>query len=279
MIEVQIKSRELFNELKQYANYSSELTLVCSFRDELAELLKEYGVNDFEEKEKIEKIPILDITGRNIMKLEGAPAEMLYFVGVRSEFDPTIPIRCMNEVRLLIKNNLVECTEKFNKLYSKLGYRSKISDLISANVKFYNKGKLVDYIDSNLTIQSLKFADCIEKPIVYKQVNMKILSPLVKKDKYDEFIGKDSYGNNIVLRFYNRSNILKSIAFKGNEISIATNKVLVQNNNDHVIYDPIILPKNLNFTKDIMYSPTNRTVPIELYRNALYEFMYRYEAE
>lgn len=279
MIEVQIKSRELFNELKQYANYSSELTLVCSFRDELAELLKEYGVNDFEEKEKIEKIPILDITGRNIMKLEGAPAEMLYFVGVRSEFDPTIPIRCMNEVRLLIKNNLVECTEKFNKLYSKLGYRSKISDLISANVKFYNKGKLVDYIDSNLTIQSLKFTDCIEKPIVYKQVNMKILSPLVKKDKYDEFIGKDSYGNNIVLRFYNRSNILKSIAFKGNEISIATNKVLVQNNNDHIIYDPIILPKNLNFTKDIMYSPTNRTVPIELYRNALYEFMYRYEAE
>lgn len=278
MIEVQIKSKELYNELKQYASYCSDLTLVCSFRDELSDLLKEYGVA-FEEIKKEKTTPTLTITGRNIMKLENAPAEMLYFVGVRSEYDPTIPIRCMNEVRLLIKNGLVNRTERFNKLYSKIGYRSKIHDLISANVKFYGKGKLTDYIDPDATIQSLKFNDCVEKPIIYKQMKIKILTPLEKKDKWDEFTGKNQSGNRVVLRFYNRSIILKSIAFKGNEISIATTKVLVQSNDDHVVYDPIILPEGLNLIKDIMYSPKSRAIPIDLYRNALYEFLYRYEAE
>lgn len=278
MIEVQIKSKELYNELKQYANYHSDLTMVCSFRDELSDLLKEYDIK-FEEKEKEEKIPTLTITGRNIMKLEGAPAEMLYFVGVRSEFDPTIPIRCMNEVTMLIKNGLVERTDKFNRLYSKLGYRSKISDLLAANIKFYGKGKMTDYVDPSLTIQSLKFNECTEKPIIYKQINMKVLTPIEKKPKYDEFTGEDTYGNKIILRFYNRSVILKSIAFRGNNISIATTKVAVQDNDDHIVYDPIILPEGLTLIKDIMYTPKTRAIPIDLYRNALYEFKYRYEAE
>ena len=278
MIEVQIKSRELYNELKQYASYCSDLTLVCSFRNELSDLLKEYGVI-FNEIKKEKIMPTLTITGKNIMKLENAPAEMLYFVGVRSEYDPTIPIKYMNEVRLLIKHGLVKRSDRFNKLYSKLGYRSKIQDLIAANVKFYGKGKVTDFVDPEATIQSLKFNEATEKPIVYKQMKVKILSGLEKKDKYDEFIGKDQSGNRIVLRFYNRSIILKSIAFKGNEISIATTKVQVQSNDDHVIYDPIILPEDLLFIKDIMYSPNNRKIPIDLWRNIFYEFKYRYECE
>lgn len=278
MIEVQIKNKELYHELKQYANYHSDLTLVCSFRDELGDLLKEYGVS-FEEKEQEKTIPILDITGRNVMILKNAPAEMLYFVGVRSEYDPTIPIRCMNEVSMLIKNNLVELAPKFKNLYSKLSYRSKISDLIAANVKFYGKGKLTDFIDANLTIQSLKFNDCVEKDIIYKQLDLKVTSPIIKQSKYDEFNCVDKFGNNFILRFYNRSLILKSIAFKNNEISVAATKVFVQDNDDHIIYDPIILPKGLQLIKDTMYTPTSRAIPIDLYRNAMYEFMYRYEAD
>ena len=280
MIEIQLKSIELYNKVKQYANYQSDLTMVCSFRDELSDILKEYGLT-FEEKvdEKAKEIPILDIQGRNVMKLVGAPAEMLYFVGVRSEFDPTIPIRCMNEVRMLIKNNLVTRSDKFNKLYSKLGYRSKINELIAANVKFYGKGKLTDIVDGGLTIQTLKFNDCKEKPIIYKQIDMKVLSPLERKEKYDIFTGKDQSGNKVILRFYNGPLILKSIAFQGNKISIATTKVVVQSNGDFVVTDPIILPNNLQFIKDIMFTPPNRAIPVDLYRNSMYEFMYRYEIE
>lgn len=286
MIEVQIKSKKLYEELKSYANYNSDLTQVCSFRNELYELLKEKGL-EFDDK-TIEKIsqetvtPILDITGKNIMKLINAPAEMLYFVGVRSELDPTIPIRCMNEVSLLIKNKLVKPTDKFSNLYNAMSYSNKISDLICSNVKFYGKGKLLDYLDGDLTIRSLNISKCREKILHYKQLKLKVLSPIIEKDKYLE-INCIEINENItertkyILRFYNKNNrLLNSIAFQNNIFSISTSKITEDKLGNFIIYDPIILPKGLDFTEDIMYSPISRAIPIDLYRNALYEFKYRY---
>lgn len=283
MIEVQIKVKEIYNELKQYSNYHSDLTQVCSFRDEIAPLLKEYNI-DFDEEAiknslngKNKEKPTLTIQGRNIMKLEGAPAEMLYFVGVRSEFDPTISVRNMNEVYLLVKNNLVKTDEKFDKLYSKMSYRSKINEMIASNVKFYGKGKVLDYVDGDLTITSLKFNEAKETPIVYKQFDIKITSPLEEKEKFSEFSGVDKSGNKVTLRFYVRSIILKSIAFKGNKISISAPKVQVLRNGVHMVYDPTILPSGLTYIKETMFSPINRKIPVDLWRNIFYEFRFRYE--
>lgn len=277
MIEIQITDEKVYNRLKKYAIYSSDLTRVCSFRDELANLLIENDLEVNVDENSTEKIiPTLTIQGRNIMKLQNASSEMLYFVGCRSEYDPTISVKNMNEVAKLVENNLVETDEKFNNIYSKMGYRSKINELVCANVKFYGKGKLTDYIDGDLTITSAKLPDHNEKPIVYKQMEVTITDPIEKKDKYDEFIGKDKYGSKIILRFYVRNPILKSIAFKGNKINIASTKIIVEDNNDHIIYDPIILPKGLTYVKDIIYSPKNRKIPVDLWRNLYYEFMFRY---
>ena len=57
MIEVQLKNKELFDNLKYYASYASELTLVCAFRDEMADMLKSYNVefDDSELKKKRKK--------------------------------------------------------------------------------------------------------------------------------------------------------------------------------------------------------------------------------
>ena len=84
MIEVQITDLEKYEELKKYASYNSDITHVCSFRDEMAELLGSFGINfnaqqnkkDLNEKENL--IPILTIQGKNVMKLDNAPAEMLF---------------------------------------------------------------------------------------------------------------------------------------------------------------------------------------------------------
>lgn len=278
MIEIQIKDEKLYYELKQYANYHSDLTKVCSFRDELADLLKDKGLEfNYENKNKIK--PLLDIQGRNIMKLVNAPAEMLYFVGVRSEYDPTIPIRCMHEVSLLIENNLVDLSDNFKEVYSKLSYRDKISELISAKVKFYGKGALIDFIDPDLTIQSLQINDCKEKDLAFKQLSLEVTEPIEELAKYHEIKAiEPSTGHKYTLRFYSKAIILKSIAFKGNKINISTNKIIEQNGS-YVVYDPFILPKGLMYIKDVMYTPPGRKIPVDLYRNAMYEFMYRYNAK
>lgn len=276
MIEVQIKDKKLYDELKRYSNYNSDITQVCSFRRELKDMLESHdiGVGNIDVKRGK---PILDIQGRKIMKLVDAQAEMLNFVGVTSEMDPTIPLRSMNEVNMLINNDLVDLSDKFKSVYSKLGYRSKINELISANVKFYGKGKLTDFIDGDLTIASLiKMSDIGQKKINYKQMDVRITEPLADMGRHREIRGK-SGGEKVVIKLYSRSNILRSIAFEGNIISVATTKVLVRD--AMYITDPIILPKGLTLIEDTMYSPPNRKIPVDLFRNALYEFLYRYEAK
>lgn len=281
MIEVQVNP-EIYDEVKMYASYHSDITHVCAFRDELIDLIKNYGIEIEKDEESEQKRPVLTIQGKNVMKLEDAPAEMLHFVGVRSEFDPTIALRNMNYVHKLISSNLVQLDSKFKELYSPMKYRSKINELVCANVKFYGKGKLTDFIDGDLTIQSMKFNECNEKSISYKQLSLTVKEPIVDEGKiwtikcetYNERIKRA-----VLLKFYSKSNLLRSIAFKGNKIGISTTKVLQDKEYNYVINDPIILP-NPNFTmdEDIMLTPKTRAIPVDLWRNALFEFMYRYDA-
>lgn len=289
MIEVQLDNKEIFDELKFYASYSSDLTLVCAFREEMADMLRSYNVK-FDEsqlkikEEKEEVIPTLTIVSGKVMKLVNAQAEMLHYVGVRSEMDPTIPITKMDEVHNLIKNGLVKRDEKFKSLYSPIGYNAKIGDLICSKIRFMNKGRLIDYIDTDSTIRGLKIGEVRETPINYKQFNVKVFSPIMRAEgkRYAEFSVKDDSNNIIKLRFYNKCDILKSIAFKGNEFSFATNKVQEEHGYNRssslVVYDPIILPKGMDLFEDKNITPKGRTIPADLYRNAYYEFYYRYHA-
>ena len=295
MIEVQIKDERLYNELKQYASYSSDLTKVCSFRDEMLEFLKEKGVevDPKYENNRLKQKAVLSITGRNVMELQNAPAEMLYYCGVRSEFDPTISLKYMNEINHLLNNNLIDVDQKFLDVYTKLSYRDRIDSLVCANVRFHGKGRLIDYIDGSLTLQSMRFPEAKEKVVNYRNMLVKVIkgpghnstdSQVVKEyERFDEayVILCDKEGIPIanrymVLRFYNRPVILKSILYEGNKINISCKKISEGRNGVFIVYDPIILPKGLNLRREVVYSPPNRKIPADLYRNALFEFQCRY---
>ena len=280
MIEVQIKSPELFNQLKQYASYHSELTGVCSFRDEMKNMLIDNGVEIKREVNITKEKPKLDIVNGKVMKLINAPAEMLSYVGCRTEFDPTIALKDISQVARLVEAGLVETTSKFDNLYSKLSYRSKISELVCSNIKVYGKGRLIDFIDKDLTIQSMKFADpneIKETTVVYRNMKLEVIEPLkeVTGKRYVEIKCQDNY-RNIYLRFYQRSSILKSIAFEGNRINIAVTKFMQGPGDSLIAYDPIILPEGLTLIKDVAVSPRKRTIPPDLFRYAYYEFLFRY---
>lgn len=286
MIEIQIKDEKTYNALKVYASYSSDITRVCSFGDGFEPTLKEYGLTDIyrgdDAKLTSGSLPTLTIVRGNVMKLEGAPADMLAFVGVRSEFDPTIPLRNIEEVGLLVKNKLVKPTDSFNALYSKMGYRAKISDLVCAKVKFSRfGGSLLDFIDGDLTINSLKVNDPNVKPIPLKQVKVRVTGTLEAKDKFDQVMCKmeDSSGSNIILKFYNRPAILKSLLFPGNIFTIACPKITEAYDETLQTIDPIITPAGLDYISTANVGPKSRQIPADLWRNAYFEFMFRYNRE
>jgi hypothetical protein len=298
MIEVQIKDKALYERLKEFSSYHSDLTGVCAFRPELFEMLKENGVEMDEaavnEVNAKKPLPSITIVKKNVIKLENAPAEMLYFCGVRSEFDPTVSVRFMHEIDLILRNRLVRVDKRFLEVYSKLGYRDKISTLVCSKVPFKGKGKLIDFIDGSLTLQSMKFPDVAKKDIKYKQMLVKIISHpsnnpteslvVLEGDRYNEAYavecnrdGIPLQGKLICLRFYNRPLILKSILFTGNKINIACQKISEINGDTLMCYDPLVLPKGLSLDGDTAYSPPNRSIPADLYRNALFEFQCRYD--
>ena len=87
----------------------------------------------------------------------------------------------------------------------------------------------------------------------------------------------DQSGNKIILKFYNKPIILKSIAFYGNEIFIKTKKVSMNDKGDYIVYDPIVVPFEPKNNFDLIYSQAGRKIPADLWRNAFYEFQCRYE--
>lgn len=297
MIEVQITDKQLYNRMKSFASYHSDITGVCAFRNELLETLRENGVEIDQEiiaESRKRPLPTITIVDGNVIKLQNAPAEMLYYCGVRSEFDPTVSVRFMHEIDLILRNKLVKADKKFLDVYGKLGYRDKIESLVCAKVKFHGKGKLTDFIDSSLTLQSMKFPDTIKKEVKYKQMLVKIIahpnnnptdsSAVIENDRFNEAYaiecdrnGIPLPGRMICLRFYNRPIILKSILFIGNKINIACQRISEIGNGILVSYDPLILPEGLSLSCDTAYSPPNRSIPADLYRNALFEFQCRYD--
>ena len=276
MIEVQLSEKD-YKTLKKYASYSSDRTRVCAFRNELRNKLDELNIN-YDKDQIITEPTTLTIVDGNCMKLNNATFEILNYVGARSEFDTTVSVRFMHEIKTLIDNKIISVDDKFNNVYSPMTYRSKIKDLVCANLKFYGKGRLTDFIDPDATIMSLKFNDTIDKHIAYRQLHLHVETPLKKHDKerYFTAICHDDNNKMYDIRIFSTNPVLNSLFIKDNSFDIITNKIK-WNNGKNVIYDPIILPKGLNIISEEWKRPKGRQIPADLWRNAYWEFMYRYE--
>lgn len=276
MIEVQLNQDD-YNKLKKYASYSSDRTLVCAFRNELKNKLDELNI-DYDKEQIINEPTILTIVNGNCMKLENATLDVLNYVGARSEFDTTISVRFMHEVKNLIDNNLVGVDDKFSEVYSPMTYRSKIKDLVCAKLRFQGRGRLIDYVDPEATIMSLKLNDTIDKHIAYKQLELIVETPFKKENKERYFTSKcrDSQNKMYDIRVYSINPVLNSLFIKDNKVNIITTKISFANGKN-TIYDPTILPNGLNIISEEWKRPRTRQIPAELWRNAYWEFMYRYE--
>lgn len=286
MLEVVVKDEKVYQELKSMAVYASDLTHVCAFRDSMLQMLLDRGVElDMEALDDQESIPELTLVDGNVMKVVGGQPELLHFLGVRSEFDPTVPLGSMENVHRLLEAGLLKPDKKWLELYKKMGYRDHIKDLVCSKVRFHGKGKLLDAIDGSLTVQSLHFPDAKVKEIPMKQMVLRVVRKVEDVDN-ERFSQANAYQCDrngqpvqelkVVVRFYNKCPILSSIFWQGATVTVSTGKVQELHDGTLVMYDPIVLPRGLDLKQDTMVSPPDRKVPADLWRNAYYEFMCRY---
>ena len=281
MIEIQIREKEKYDKLKHNASYFSDITRICQFRDEMRPLLVDNDIfnesNVFLETSynKPAQKPTLTIRGRNVAALKGASAEMLHFVGCRSEVDPTIALKDIGRLKYLIDSDLVEVDEKFLNAYSTMSYNSKVGELICANVSFYRVGRITDKLDKDLTMRAFRFSEAVEQVVKYRQFNnLEVIGPLeisgniaiipCKQANSDSLNTDDGNSKQIIkIKFYGPTDILKSISFKGNIINVATKKISsfydkTIKKEVVMINEPIIVPNGLDFSREVVYTPPFR---------------------
>lgn len=301
MVEAQLNN-EQFEHLSRYALYSSKNTLVCSFNDRMISMLKSNNVdfvhldeNGFPISENVyiqmkRAVPTISIVRNKVMLLQNATPEIMHFCGIRSESDPTVPLSHVGRVHMLLKEGLLNADEKFADLYTPMGYRGKIKDLICAEIKFYGKGRITDFIDGDLTVQMMHFVDAKVKEIMYKCMSVEAVvpdsveTPMVETGRsntvYLMELDKDGKrtGFGIEAQFFSTPAILRSIFLPGWCGRIACSKIR-EGRNDKVlnVTDPIILPNDLVMHSEEFVSPPDRKIPADLWRYAYYEFNMRYD--
>ena len=276
MIEIQIKDEKLYKKYKEFSSYHSDYTKVLELRDEMYDALIDDGLHV--EKEQIEyQKPVFTIQGRRIMKILNATPEMLYYLGVRTINDTTIANQDMRQVYELASQGLVDVDEKFRNVYSHLGYRNKINELICSTLYYRDSGRLTDQIDGVSTIQSMKLPDVVERDIPIHEKEIIISGQIVDYKKTWVITGKTKEGENVRITFYNKPQVLRSIAFPGHKINIAFPKAEFDKGT-YYITDPLILPKGFKIFPYKGYrSPNPRKIVSLHFLNAYWEFKIRNE--
>lgn len=277
MLEVQITDKKLYEKYKEFASYSCDYTGVLELREELLESLKSDGVKIDENLiERAEK-PILTIQGRRIMKILHASPEMLYFLGVRTMNDTTIANQDMRQVYELISQGLVDVDEKFKNVYSYLGYRNKVNELICSTLYYRDSGRLTDYVEGTSTIQTMNLPDIASRDIEIHEKEIVITSQIIDYKRTWVITGKTNDGDMVRITFYNKTQLLRSIAFPGHKITIAFPKADFRKGT-YYLTDPLILPKGFSIFPYKGYkSPKPRQIVSLHFLNAYWEFKVRNE--
>ena len=280
LIEVQIKDEEQYQYFKQFANYSSDITHVCLLRDSFAEALNKQNITEYNISNQQAEKPKLTAVGKIITIWNGTP-ELYFFCGNRALFDSQISGFNLPEVEFLINNNLVDVDNKFLELYSNIGARAKVEDLVMSSVNYRGTGKLSNIVESP-SDKYTKYVDINEtiiSSVSYRQKTVIVKSSLERSDKgYYQFKVEDSnnLGTYIYIRFYSKSPLLNKIASINNEIAIASNKFYTGGDGNLITIEPIILPStNTRLIKRRVIKPPNRKIPPMLYRASYFEYMYR----
>lgn len=290
MVEVQL-NQALYDALKSYAGYHSDVTRVCAFRDSLVPLLLEHGVpleHDCRMRVGVDRKATISVVQGKVMKVDHAEPDMLLFLGCGSEMDPTVSIFDIQQVKILLDAGLLIPNTDFLELYGPMTMSGHVGELVCSGVRVRGTGRLVDFLNKSATLQSLNILDAKVKPVNILTVHGEV-QPLpggdghVNGDRYVSATVKAENGIRVEARFFSRSPLLLSELRPGNRITLGVTKVVERmektgdGREQEVWYvsDPMFLPRGLRLECMDFLSPSRRGVPAALWRCAVHEALLR----
>lgn len=282
MIEVQIKNEELFNKFKQMASYSSELTGICSFNENMLELLESNGVLIDQNQIKEKQQAIITMNG-NVMEVKNSTPEILAFLGNKSETDYEISVFYMDRVHMLILAGILEPDEKFKNFYSRVEDTDDLSILLYGNKRLQGENAY-EIFKEKLDKETITLADCPFTEEDYRTKDLSYVTDEVTftsnlelnsngKGYFVEAVSKN--GRKYYITFYIRpTGLQRLIMYKGGSANIAFTSSRSQGVATF-ISSPEILPEGFNMKLVKMYTPYKRIPKVNTWRALFYEYKYR----
>ena len=274
MLEVQIKDRELFNKLKEFASYSSEITKVLCLPDSYRNKIPvEYSVSQV-----IDDKPVLKYDNEKI-KIEPMTDEIRCYLDMFKNWQYSVSLKSMEKLQSLVDGNAVAIDGSFKAEFNRLPVSAKVKDLSISSKRYKVNGKMFSFS----SIEDVRLVDLF-RGITFTEKKM-----VSKKIKVIDFAnGTDSRMRNRVELSFQCEDDNGDIASKSTYIykNIDPIMTLLNDSNEvNVLFDKnnniiTFLPKDMRVNSIKVYSQSKSSkkiakLPVSMFRLAYAEYLIR----
>lgn len=280
MIQTQILDKDVFDDLKQYATYSSELTGVLELPDKFrGKIPTEYKIFQKLDDDKIS----VDWDGKSSFVVNGTIEDSLrIYLGMFNPYVRTVSIKDIRKIYALLNHGIIEEGQSFANYFYPLGEDARIGDLVYADKKRNCSGKKIDLSPyANIKLKKVFSGTKMEIDTKYYSKECVVRSATQSRN------GKGVSYTSILLQYGTRTSTVDVLA---NIYGLQTPMLksikagdkfncLVHRKDDGSTVLEEFLPNGMSCNK-VIYKPSDEfkktvKVPIEAFRIMYYEWLLR----
>lgn len=291
-LEIQVRNKKDFDIIKNYSDYSSELTGVCSLSPEAVISLNRTHQGIFypyltnKDRAKLQEgipSPIAKVIDGKVF-IENGGIELLHFLDVRSYKFTEMKIVNMWKLFSLIKAGIVEQSPEFIELMKPISLDDHIESLHASTGRMQFKEKklfgLKDFIPKDykegdeIKIRDLDFGLFEPKRKLKEFVSLgEMRVNEFYRDSKTLTFTRDGEHKMYTAKFYFVNYSMLNLFQKGRVLNIAFDKPSKPGETT-VVTNPFVLPKGYEMEPRFII-PTSRRVPSELFNAAYAEILFR----
>lgn len=274
MLEVQIKDKELFNKLKEFASYYSDTTKVLCLPDSCRSKIPiEYSVSQV-----IDDKPVLKYDNGKI-KIEPMTDEIRCYLDMFKNWQYSIPLKSMEKLQSLVEGDAVIIDGSFKAEFNRLPASAKVKDLSISSKRYKVNGKMFSFssIEDVRLVDLFRGITFTEKKMVLKKIKVIDFAngtdSRLRNRVELSFQCKDDNGDIVSQSTYIYKNIdpIMTLLNDSNEVN-----ALFDKNNNIVTF----LPKDMRVNSIKVYSQSKSSkkiakLSVSMFRLAYAEYLIR----
>lgn len=274
MLEVQIKDKELFNKLKEFASYSSEITKVLCLPDSYRSKIPiEYSVSQV-----INDKPVLKYDNGKI-KIEPMTDEIRCYLDMFRNWQYSVSLKSMEKLQSLVDGNAVIIDGSFKAEFNRLPVIAEVKDLSISSKRYKTNGKMFNFssIEDVRLVDLFRGITFTEKKMVSKKIKVIDFAngtdSRMRSRVELSFQCEDDNGDIVSQSTYIYKNIdpIMTLLNDSSEVN-----ALFDKNNNIVTF----LPKDMKVNSIKVYSQSKSSkkiakLPVSMFRLAYAEYLIR----